>query len=78
MPVAERQDVRDEIAQHVITPELQQRLLRHKGRWVAITKSTLIAVGDSPSEVLGRAREQGESRPIIYLVPRDGNAIFIL
>lgn len=57
--------------EHELDSELQDKLLKHPGRWVAITRSRLIAVGDSSFEVLQAARAQGFLSPILFLVPRD-------
>jgi len=58
-----------EEAHHEIAPELQELLLRHPGRWAAITRTTLIAVRDTPEEAYAAARQQGIEAPILYHVP---------
>lgn len=65
-------------AEHVIAPALQDELLRHQGRWVAITRSKLVAIGDSPAEVVRLAQEKGAKRPMIYRVPSDHSTTFLL
>jgi Family of unknown function (DUF5678) len=64
----------DEATESVLAPRLQQELLAHEGKWVAITKTELLAVGDSPDEVLHGAAERGVKQPILYFVPRDGHS----
>ena len=62
-----------EEARDVLDPDLQQQLHEYRGRWVAITRTKLVAVGDNPNEVARKAAELGVAKPIIYFVPRDGN-----
>lgn len=57
----------------VLEPRLQQELLQYEGRWVAITRSDLIAVGDSADEVIRRSADKGVADPIVHFVPRDGD-----
>lgn len=64
--------------QHVIEPALQMELHHHQGRWVAITRDRLLAVGDSPTEVIQSAREKGVHHPMIYRVPGEQTTIFLL
>lgn len=56
--------------ERVLTPELEKELWEHAGRWVALTRSKLVAVGDSPKDVLAKAKRKGASRPILYYVPK--------
>lgn len=58
----------------VLSIDLQERLLAHRGKWVAMTKTDLLAVGDSPDEVLHKATELGVKRPILYRVPEAANS----
>ena len=58
----------------VLEPQLQDEILQYEGRWVAMTHTDLIAVGDSANDVAQQAAEAGVDDPIIYFVPRDGNA----
>jgi hypothetical protein len=61
-------------AERVLEPSLEHELLAHEGRWVAVTRSELVAVGDSADEVIRRASERGVEHPIVYFVPRDGHS----
>ena len=72
MVVDER--LREEVAEEVLAPDLQQELLQHEGRWVAMTRTRLIAVGDSADAVLHEAAAAGFPQPIVYFVPRDGHS----
>jgi hypothetical protein len=53
---------------------VQRDLFKHAGRWVAITRDKLVAVGDSPKQVSKKARSEGVDRPIVYKVPRPDEA----
>jgi hypothetical protein len=44
--------------EYELTPKLQRELLNHPGKWVAVSRSRLLAIGDTPAEVLRVAREQ--------------------
>jgi hypothetical protein len=57
----------------VLSTDLQERMLTHAGKWVAMTRTDLLAVGDTPDEVLHEAAEKGEKRPILYFVPPKGD-----
>jgi hypothetical protein len=59
-----------------IDPELQKLLFSYPGKWVAITSSRLVAVGDDVREVIQKAAAEGEESPIIYRVPRAVGAFF--
>lgn len=71
MPAVDRGEAFVEPIRHVIDPSLQKELLGHPGKWVTITRSELIAVGDSPLEVLKAARAKGFDSPILHYVPED-------
>jgi hypothetical protein len=71
MPVATRPaptEARDEIE-----PAVQEELLAYPGKWVALTRSEVLAVSDSASEAYERARQLGVDTPIMYLVPEGGD-----
>lgn len=59
-------------ARHVIEPALQEELLKHPGKWVAMTRTKLIAVGDSPKEVIDAAEALGVRDTILHCVPEPG------
>jgi Family of unknown function (DUF5678) len=61
----------EEPLEHEIDPDVQRELLNYPGRWVTLLRSRLLAVGDSPAEVLRAAHELGEDNPILYCVPED-------
>jgi hypothetical protein len=62
--------------EHELDPQLQDALVAHQGRWVATTRSEILAVGDSASEVLKAARAAGIESPIVYRVPEDSRTAY--
>lgn len=66
----------EEPLQHVIDPDLQKQLLEHAGKWVAITRSELIAIGDTPIEALKRAREKFAGEVIVHHVPANDRTAY--
>jgi hypothetical protein len=62
---------RDEPTQHEIEPALQTLLLAHPGKWAAITRSEIVAIGDDPRRVIEKARAAGVTAPILYRVPSE-------
>ena len=62
-------DEKDEPIQREIDPALQILLMKHPGKWAAITRSEIIALADDPGTVVRKAREQGHDVPILYHVP---------
>lgn len=62
-------DERDEPIQREIDPALQTLLLKHPGKWAAITRSEIIALADDPATAVKKAREKGHAVPILYHVP---------
>ena len=74
MPTAVRDE--HEAAEYVISPELQQELLKHPGKWVAMDRTRILEIGESPEDVLARARARGHQHPIIYRVLEAGTTYF--
>jgi hypothetical protein len=62
-------DEKDEPIQREIDPALQTLLMKHPGKWAAITRSEIIALADDPGTVVRKAREKGHAAPILYHVP---------
>jgi hypothetical protein len=62
--------------QRPIERKVQEELLKHPGKWAAITRTRVIAIGDSSVEVLRVATQKGVRRPILYQIPPDGNITF--
>ena len=61
--------------EHELDPSLQREVLKYPGKWVAVTRSKLVAVGDSPAAVLGEAARAGYANVILHRVPEDGHTI---
>ena len=61
-----------------IEPSVQELLLQHPGKWAALTRSELIAIGDTSTEAYDAALAAGVESPILYLVPdnRTGYSYF--
>lgn len=62
--------------EYEIDPGLQKELLDHPGKWVAMTRSDLLAVGDDPGEVIAQAQTKGVASPILYRVPNKDTLYF--
>jgi hypothetical protein len=67
---------RDETGESMITLALQRELFLHRGKWVAITKTRLVGLGDSSEEAFEAARQRGEARPMLYRVPPDDDTTY--
>ena len=52
-----------------IEPGLQEELLKHPGKWAAITRSEVIAIRDTLMAASRAAREAGVDSPILYQIP---------
>jgi hypothetical protein len=60
---------RDEDLVHEIEPAVQAELVRHPGKWAALTRSEVIAIRDTPAAAYAAARSAGIESPILYHVP---------
>jgi len=56
-------------AQKAVDPAVEQALEKLKGRWVAVLGSEVVAVGESPSEVIQAALRRGVTDPTVFQVP---------
>lgn len=52
-----------------IEPSVQEELIKHPGKWVAMTRSRILAIRDTPAEAFAAGREAGVGVPILYQVP---------
>lgn len=75
MTTAVRDD-RHGAAEYVIAPELQDELLKHPGKWVAMDRTHILATGHDPAKVLLRAQKAGTAHPTLYRVPDKGTTYF--
>lgn len=64
MTVAERDRTADEIA-----PAVQEALIKHPGKWAALTRTEVLAIEATPDAAYRIAREKGVETPILYHVP---------
>lgn len=64
--------------EHELDPALQKELLKFPGKWVAITRSDIVVIGDSPEEVMRDAREAGVEAAILHHVPEDAEISYFL
>jgi hypothetical protein len=62
----------------VIDRRLAEELDEFRGRWVAIEDGRVVAVGDSLSEALERARERAYPDPLTFHVPSHPERPFLL
>lgn len=63
-------------SEHEISRDLQQELMRHAGKWVALSEDAIVGIGDTPGEALDQAREAGYSSAAPYRVPEGQRAFF--
>ena len=61
-----------------IEPSVMLETHQHRGKWVALTRKKLVAVGDSSTEVYNLAQKAGVKVPIIYRVPEAGYLHFYM
>ena len=77
MTVATRDsDELEDRLQHEIDPELQKELLRYPGKWALITRSKLIAIASSPSDLMKKGEKVEASGVMLYRIPEDSNTAF--
>ena len=64
-------------AERVLDYELQEQLHEYAGKWVVITSTEVIAVGDAAEDAWAKAVEAGVNDAALYRVP-EKDTIFIL
>lgn len=61
---------RQERLEYELEPKLQRELLKHPGKWAAVTRSRLLAVGKTPKAALRAAkRAHPHASPILHHIP---------
>jgi hypothetical protein len=60
---------RDEGLVYEIEPAVQEELIKHPGKWAAVTRSEVIAIRDTPADAYAAARLAGVESPILYQIP---------
>ena len=66
----------DQRAQRVLSKEVERELLKHPGKWIAMTAEKILAIGDDSVSVYRSAVAAGEPQPILYRVPETGTSYF--
>ena len=59
-----------------LSPSVQRDVLKHRGKWVAVTAEVVLAVGDSRAAVLKAAAKRGYKSPLVYRVPEKATAAY--
>lgn len=55
---------------------LEQELLKYPGKWTGIVADLVVAVGDTPADVLRIAQKAGHTDVLLHHVPEHGKAYF--
>lgn len=76
MVIAERPTALEQPLEHELDPGVQAELMHHPGKWVALTRSAIVAVGDDIPGVLEAASAAGVDSPILYQVPSGESTLF--
>lgn len=74
MAIADRE--LEQPLEHEIDPQIQTELLKYPGKWVAFTRSEIVAVADEAADAWEGARAKGVASPILYRVPEGVTAYF--
>jgi hypothetical protein len=61
----------------VLTRDVEKALGKHPGKWAAVTRTQVLAVGDSAEDVLRGAAKLGNKEPILLRVPDTANTIYL-
>ncbi len=62
--------------QYEIAPELQEELRKHPGKWALITRSRLLALGDSAAEAVEKGRDvEPGAESILKRIPANNGVI---
>lgn len=52
-----------------VEPSVQAELIKPPGKWVAMTRSRILAIRDTSEEAYAAGRDAGVGVPILYQVP---------
>jgi hypothetical protein len=65
--------------EHEIALEVQEKMRAYPGKWAALTRDHLIAIGDSATEAkdLAAAKEPGVVPILTHIPNADGNTFFV-
>jgi hypothetical protein len=56
----------------------QEELEPYAGKWVAILRDAIVAVGNTAQEALDRARQKTTQTPFLVKVPRKDEGLYVL
>lgn len=62
--------------ENVFEPGLEHELLKYPGKWTAVTETEVVAVGDTPREVLEAAIAKGVTKVTLHRVPDESNKAY--
>ncbi|MDP9330654.1 MAG: DUF5678 domain-containing protein [Actinomycetota bacterium] len=65
--------------EYEIAPDVQEEMRAFPGKWAALTRDHLIAIGDSAAEAKDRAaaKEPGFVPILTHIRDADGNTLFV-
>lgn len=64
--------------EYEIAPELQQQLRSYPGKWALVTRTRLLALGDTPTEAVTNAKGiEADSDPILKHIPRGDGITYV-
>lgn len=68
--------VTEQPLEHELDPDLQEQLLKFPGKWAVVTRSEIIAVGDTLADAMKEAARRGALEGVIlHHVPDDSDAL---
>ena len=62
--------------ERVFSESVERELLSYPGKWTGVFSDQIVAVGDSPAEVLRLARSAGYNDVLLHHVPEHDKAYF--
>lgn len=62
--------------ERVFSESLERELLNYPGKWTGVFSDRVVAVADSPAEVLRLAKKAGYRDVLLHCVPEHGKAYF--
>lgn len=62
--------------ERVFSESLERELLKHPGKWTGVFDDRVVALADTPAEVLKIAKKAGYSDVLLHRVPEQGKAYF--
>ena len=62
--------------ERVFSKSVERELLEHPGKWTGVVGDSVVAVGDTPAEVLNIASRAGYTDVLLHRVPEQGMTYF--